>query len=69
MRRVRVTNPNLYAIRVLAGAGVIYGLASVAHGSGFLAVFVAGILLGDEAAPRKGDIESFHSSLAALGRR
>lgn len=66
MRRIRLTSPTLYPLRVLAGAGVIYGLASVAHGSGFLAVFVAGILLGDVAAPRKGDIESFHSSLAAL---
>jgi len=66
MRRVRLTSPTLYPIRVLAGAGAIYGLASIAHGSGFLAVFVAGILLGDVAAPRKGEIESFHSSLAAL---
>jgi potassium/hydrogen antiporter len=66
MRRVPLTSPTLYPIRVLAGAGVIYGLASVAHGSGFLAVFVAGVILGDVAAPRKGEIESFHSSLAAL---
>jgi cell volume regulation protein A len=64
--RVQLTNPTLYPIRVLAGAGIIYGLASVAHGSGFLAVFVAGVALGDVAAPRKGEIESFHSSLAAL---
>jgi cell volume regulation protein A len=64
--RVHLTSPTLYPLRVLAGAGVIYGLASVAHGSGFLAVFVAGVLLGDVAAPRKGEIESFHSSLAAL---
>ncbi|MBA3434713.1 MAG: potassium/proton antiporter [Actinobacteria bacterium] len=66
MRRVRLTSPPLYPLRVLAAAGVIYGIASVAHGSGFLAVFVAGIVLGDVAAPRKGEIESFHSSLAAL---
>jgi potassium/hydrogen antiporter len=64
--RLPLTNPTLYPLRVLAGAGIIYGLASVAHGSGFLAVFVAGIALGDLAAPRKGEIESFHSSLAAL---
>ncbi len=68
MRSVRLSSPPLYPIRVLAGAGIIYGLASVAHGSGFLAVFVAGILLGDVAAPRKGEIESFHSSLAALAQ-
>jgi cell volume regulation protein A len=66
LRRVSLTSPTLYPIRVLAGAGVIYGLATVAHGSGFLAVFVAGVLLGDVAAPRKGEIETFHSSLAAL---
>jgi potassium/hydrogen antiporter len=66
LQRVHLTNPTLYPIRVLAGAGIIYGLASVAHGSGFLAVFVAGVLLGDVAAPRKGEIESFHASLAAL---
>jgi len=66
MRRIRLTSPTLYPIRVLAGAGIIYGIASVAHGSGFLAVFTAGVLLGDVAAPRKGEIETFHSSLAAL---
>jgi cell volume regulation protein A len=66
IRRVRLTGPALYPIRVLAGAGIIYGLASVAGGSGFLAVFVAGVLLGDAAAPRKGEIEDFHASLAGL---
>ncbi|MEX2613631.1 MAG: cation:proton antiporter, partial [Gaiellaceae bacterium] len=66
MRRVRLTGPALYPIRVLAGAGIIYGLAAVVGGSGFLAVFVAGILLGDAAATRKGEIESFHASLAGL---
>jgi potassium/hydrogen antiporter len=66
MRRVRLTGPALYPIRVLAAAGIVYGLASVAGGSGFLAVFVAGILLGDAAAPRKGEIEDFHASLAGL---
>ncbi len=65
-RRVRMTGPALYPIRVLAGAGIIYGLAAVVGGSGFLAVFVAGIILGDAAMPQKGEIESFHSSLAGL---
>jgi len=66
MRHIRLVSPALYPIRVLAGAGVIYGLAAITGGSGFLAVFVAGILLGDLAAPRKGEIESFHASLAGL---
>jgi cell volume regulation protein A len=66
MRRVRLTEPALYPIRVLAGAGIVYGAASIVGGSGFLAVFVAGVLLGDAAAPRKGEIEGFLSSLAGL---
>ena len=66
LRHVRLTGPALYPIRVLALAGVVYGLAAVAGGSGFLAVFIAGIVLGDAAMPMKGEIESFHSSLAGL---
>ena len=66
MRKVSLPIQGLYPIRTLAAAGVIYGAASVAHGSGFLAVFVAALLIGDERAPYKGDIERFHSSLASL---
>ena len=66
VRRVGLTGPALHPIRVLAGAGIVYGLAAVLGGSGFLAVFVAGIVLGDAAIPRKGEIEDFHSSLAGV---
>jgi potassium/hydrogen antiporter len=66
MRRVPLPSEALYPIRTLAFAGLIYGVASVAHGSGFLAVFVAGLLVGDARAPYKGDIERFHTSLASL---
>ena len=66
MRRVPLPSEGLYPLRVLAGAMAIYGLATVAHGSGFLAVFIAGILIGDEHAPYKGEIAHFHSALASL---
>ncbi len=66
MRRVPLPSEGLYTLRVLAGALAIYGLATVAHGSGFLAVFIAGVLLGDERAPYKGEIAHFHSALASL---
>ena len=56
----------LYPLRTLLGAGAIYGVATLARGSGFLAVFIAGILLGDIRAPYKAEIERFHSSLASL---
>jgi cell volume regulation protein A len=47
-------------------AGLIYGVAAVAHGSGFLAVFVAGVLIGDADYPLRRDVERFHTSLASL---
>jgi cell volume regulation protein A len=66
LRRIHLANPALYPLRSLAAAGVIYGVAAVAHGSGFLAVFVAGILIGDADYPRRDDVERFHTSLASL---
>jgi potassium/hydrogen antiporter len=65
-RRFHLANPALYPLRSLAAAGVIYGVAAVAHGSGFLAVFVAGILIGDASYPHRDDVERFHTSLASL---
>jgi cell volume regulation protein A len=56
----------LYTLRTLAGAGVIYGVTAVAGGSGFLAVFVAGLLVGDVRAPFKAEAEVFHDALSSL---
>jgi cell volume regulation protein A len=69
LRLMRTPLPaeGLYAVRALVAAGVLFGLATIAHGSGFLAVFLAGIVLGDERAPYKREVERFHSALASLG--
>ena len=66
MRRVPLPSEALYAPRVLVSVLTIFGIATVARGSGFLAVFVAGILIGDEPAPYKREIQRFHTSLASL---
>ena len=67
MRAVPLPNEALYALRTTACALIIFAAATLAHGSGFLAVFVAGILIGDARAPYKREIERFHSALASLG--
>jgi len=67
MRRVPLPNAALYPLRTLAFGLALYGVAAVAHGSGFLAVFVAGILIGDARAPYKMEIERFHSAVASFG--
>ena len=66
LRHVVLPNAALYPLRTLAFAGLIYGLTTVAHGSGFLAVYIAGILIGDARVPAKRAIERFHTSLASL---
>jgi potassium/hydrogen antiporter len=67
MRKVSLPSEALYPLRTLACAVLVFGLATEARGSGFLAVFVAGIYIGDGAAPFKREIERFHSALASLG--
>ena len=57
----------LYPLAVILAAGAIYGAAGVTHGSGFLAVFVAGILLGDHRYPARAAVRTFNSALADLG--
>jgi potassium/hydrogen antiporter len=67
MRRVALPTEALYPLRTLTGGFVIFGLATIAHGSGFLAIFVAGIVLGDARAPYKAEIGRFVSALASMG--
>ncbi len=56
----------MYPLRTVFCALALYGAGTVAHGSGFLAVFVAGSLIGDAGAPYKREVERFHSALAGL---
>ncbi len=67
MRDLMLPDSALYPLLTLSAAGIVYGLASVLHGSGFLAVFVTGVLIADLRAPYKAEIEHFHNALASLG--
>jgi cell volume regulation protein A len=67
MRRLPLPHEGLYPLRTLTTVLLLFGLATVLHGSGFLAVFVGGILVGDERAPYKREVERFHGALASLG--
>ncbi|MFR9775602.1 potassium/proton antiporter [Micromonospora sp. MS34] len=67
MRRVVLPSESLYPLQVLFAAVSVYGLATLARGSGFLAVFLAGIVVGDARAPFKREIQRFQGALASLG--
>jgi len=51
----------------MAAAAAAFALATLAHGSGFLAVFIAGILFGDESLGHRGTVRRIHRGLASLG--
>jgi cell volume regulation protein A len=67
IQRIPLPGRGLDPLRTVAAALLIYGVAAVAHGSGFLAVFLAGIVIGDQGYPHKSDVERFHTALGSLG--
>jgi potassium/hydrogen antiporter len=66
IRNVRLPSEGLYPVFGLVAAAVLYAVTTLAHGSGFLAVFLLGLQLADHRLPFKGEIERFQASLATL---
>jgi cell volume regulation protein A len=66
IRNVRLPSEGLYPVLALICAATLYGVTTLAHGSGFLAVFLMGLQLADQRLPFKGEIERFQASLATL---
>ncbi len=52
----------------IATAAFTYGLTDVAHGSGFLAVYVVGLFVGNTRSPFRHAIVSFHQGVAFLAQ-
>lgn len=67
VRRAPLPDRTLYPIAVMLTVGLVYGATTVAHGSGFLAVFVAGILVGDLRYPARSAVRHFNTALSDLG--
>jgi potassium/hydrogen antiporter len=63
-RRVQLATGGLYPVASLTTAALAYGLADVLHGSGFLAVYLAGLSLGGATIPAKRTVTAFHQGLA-----
>ncbi|MCC5787506.1 MAG: potassium/proton antiporter [Phycisphaerales bacterium] len=68
LRRVRLTVTGLYPALTIAAGLVAYGVATLVHGSGFLAVFVAGFVLGNSQIPYRGVFLRVHDALAWLSQ-
>jgi cell volume regulation protein A len=66
LRRARLPSDTLHAIFALSAAATLYGITAVAHGSGFLAVFVLGLRLSDVEVAHQREIVRFGAALATL---
>jgi cell volume regulation protein A len=64
LRNLALPSPGLYPVASIAAAAVAYGLAEVAHGSGFLSVYVAALVLGTGAVPARRTTVAFHQGLS-----
>ena len=63
-KRARLATAGLYPVASLATVALAFGGADTLHGSGFLAVYIAGLALGSAAIPAKQTITAFHDGLA-----
>ncbi len=57
---------SLYPLLALSGGLLVYGAAAVPGGSGFLAAYLAGLILGNRARVARRGIQRFHDGMAWL---
>ncbi|SCE90657.1 potassium/proton antiporter, CPA1 family [Micromonospora viridifaciens] len=68
LRRAALPAAGLYPIAVVGFTVLAYAVGSVLHASGFLAVYVAGVLLGNARLPHRQAILGFADGLAWLAQ-
>lgn len=61
-------SPGLYPLLALFGGIFIFGLAAVLHSSGFLAVYLAGLMVGNHVKRGLFNIQRFHDGIAWLAQ-
>jgi cell volume regulation protein A len=67
-RNVDLATGGLYPVASLAVVALAFGAADVLHGSGFLAVYLAGLAMGSTALPARQTVGAFHDGLAWLAQ-
>ena len=67
-RRANLATGGLYPVASLAVVAIAFGAADVLHGSGFLAVYLAGLAMGSTTLPARQTVAAFHDGLAWLAQ-
>lgn len=68
INRLKLSYEGIYSVFVLAFAALIYGATTTIGGSGFLAVYVAGLVAGNDDFVQKRSLLRFFDGLAWLGQ-
>jgi potassium/hydrogen antiporter len=68
LSRLSLPGGGLYPVMTLALGLLAFGAATLAHGSGFLAVYLAGLLLGNGPLPYRSGLLRVHDALAWLSQ-
>jgi cell volume regulation protein A len=63
-RRVDLPTAGLYPVASIATVGLAFGLTEALEGSGFLAVYLTGLVLGTGVLPAKRTVLAFHQGVA-----
>jgi cell volume regulation protein A len=67
-RRMSLASAGLYPVASITVAALAFGSADVLHGSGFLAVYLAGMTLRSGNIPAKRTITTFHDGMAWIAQ-
>jgi cell volume regulation protein A len=68
LRRIRLSTAGLYPVASLTVAALAFGGADTLHGSGFLAVYLAGLMIGSATIPAERTVVNFHQGLGWLAQ-
>ncbi|NEX19917.1 potassium/proton antiporter [Thiorhodococcus mannitoliphagus] len=61
-------SPGLYPLAAMAGGLSLFGITAVLDGSGFLAIYLAGLVIGNRPLQQRVEIKRFHDGIARLAQ-
>ena len=67
-RGLDLPSPGLYPVASMGTAALAFGLAELPHGSGFLSVYVAALVLGTGPVPARGSTIAFHQGMSWIAQ-
>lgn len=66
INKITLPNPSLYSIMLLSFVFFIFSISDMIHGNGYLAVYIAGIMVGNARITNKREIATFMDGMTWL---